>query len=239
MTTGASAVTAKTDTMANALGAATDTSKTASATKKLSANFDTFLTMLTTQLKHQDPLSPMDSTQFTNQLVQFASVEQQISANTNLESLIKIQKLNQTSSALGYLGQTIETVGNELPLQDGRAGFSYTLGEDANATAIVIRDSNGKMVRSLNGEMTKGRHDMSWDGKDQYGNTMADGRYAVEVVAAKSDGTAVDSAVTVMGRVTDVASDETSGTLLAMSGVVTTLDKILTIRDTASLAKAN
>lgn len=239
MTTGAAAATSKNDTMANALGTASDTSKTASATKKLSQNFDTFLTMLTTQLKHQDPLSPMDSTQFTNQLVQFASVEQQISANTNLESLIKIQKLNQTSAALGYLGQTIETVGNELPLQDGKASFSYTLGEDSNATAIVVRDSDGKMVRSLTGEMTKGRHDIGWDGKDQYGNTMKDGRYLIEVVAAKSDGTAVDSAVTVMGRVTDVASDETSGTLLAMSGVVTTLDKILTIRDTASLAKAN
>jgi flagellar basal-body rod modification protein FlgD len=238
MATGTAAATTKTDTMSNSLGVQS-TSKSSAATSKLSQNFDTFLTMLTTQLKHQDPLSPMDSTQFTNQLVQFASVEQQIAGNSNLEKLIGLQKTNQTSQALSYLGQTIEVAGNQLPLQDKKANFSYTLGQDADAVAVVIKDGDGRAVRTLKGEMTEGRHDLEWDGKDTYGNQLADGRYTVEIVAAMADGTSVDSATTAMGRVTEIGTDETNGTLIAMSGVVTTMDKILTIRDSASLAKTN
>lgn len=229
----ASAYSAKTAT-----AAATDTSKSAASKSKLAANFDTFLVMLTTQLKHQDPLSPMDSTQFTNQLVQFANVEQQINANSNLESLIKIQKVNQTSAAIGYLGQTVEIGGGGLALQDGKASFSYTLDEDAAAMAITIKDASGKAVRTIIGESGKGRHEMAWDGTDDNGNQLKNGVYSVEIVAMDAEQNQLPSATTTYGRVTDVSSDE-NGTLLSMSGVVTDLGMVLTIRDTASLAKTN
>ncbi|MBI5163629.1 MAG: flagellar hook assembly protein FlgD [Magnetospirillum sp.] len=202
---------------------------------KLASNFDTFLTMLTTQLKHQDPLSPMDSTQFTSQLVQFANVEQQINANTNLEKLIGIQSVNQTSMAIGYLGQTVEVPTVALALQDGKAAFSYTLPEEAKAIAVQIKDSAGKYVATLKSATGEsGRHEMTWDGKDSNGNAVKDGVYQVSIIAAKADGTELGTGVSTYGRVTDVSSDS-SGTLLSLSGVVTAIDQVLTIRETASL----
>jgi flagellar basal-body rod modification protein FlgD len=98
----------------------------------------------------------------------------------------------------------------------------------------VVKDSAGKVIASLPAETTSGRHEVNWDGRDSDGNQMADGAYTVEVVAMNGEGESMDSAVTVYGRVTDVASDSTE-TLLAMGKVVTTIDKVLTVRDTASL----
>ncbi|MCC7047960.1 MAG: hypothetical protein IT562_14710, partial [Alphaproteobacteria bacterium] len=91
------------------IGSATDTATATGTTKsmsKLAENFDQFLTLLTTQLKNQDPLSPMDSAQFTQQLVSFAGVEQQINTNKNLETLLSLQKSNQMVGALDLMGKT-------------------------------------------------------------------------------------------------------------------------------------
>ncbi|OAN43715.1 flagellar hook assembly protein FlgD [Magnetospirillum moscoviense] len=214
--------------------AAADTSKSLASGKKLAENFDTFLTMLTVQLKNQDPLSPMDSNEFTNQLVQFANVEQQIAANTNLEKLIGVGQVNLKAQAIAYIGQTIETESSQVPLQDGKANFSYTLGEEARSAAVVIKDASGKVVANLPAETTSGRHEASWDGRDTNGNKLTDGAYTVQVVAMNGEGESLDSAITVYGKVTDVASDSKE-TLLAMGKVVTTIDKVLTVRDTASL----
>lgn len=217
---------------------ANDAAKSSASRSKLAQNFDTFLVMLTTQLKHQDPLSPMDSTQFTNQLVQFANVEQQINANSNLESLIALQKVNQGSMAISYLGHTIEAATKQLPLQDGKANFSYTLPEDARSIAVVIKDAKGAVIANLSKpDGSKGRHEMSWDGRDANGTQMKDGgTYYVEVIATSGEDKPIEASTTVYGKVTDVASDA-NDTLVNMSGVVTTLSNVLTIRDNASLNK--
>lgn len=232
---GAAALTTKTDKMATGTD---DGSKSAASKSKLAQNFDTFLVMLTTQLKHQDPLSPMDSTQFTNQLVQFANVEQQINANKNLETLISVQKTNQTSAAIGYLGQTIEAPTNGLPLQDGKAAFSYTLPEEAAAVSINIKNDAGKVVATMTGKTDKGRHEVTWDGKDSAGNQLADGKFTIEAVAVDREGTVLEAASTVYGKVTDIGTDNDGGTLVSMNGVVVKINDVLTIRDAASLAKA-
>ncbi|CAA7611902.1 Flagellar hook capping protein [Candidatus Terasakiella magnetica] len=233
--TGAGANTAAIDTMANSTGAAASTSKSATSKATLGTNFNTFLNMLTTQLKHQDPLSPMDSTQFTNQLVQFSSVEQQINANSNLETLIGLQKTNLTSSAIPYLGQTVETAGGTMALQDGQAGFSYTLPSVASAMTVSVKDSSGRIVATLpNADPSTGRHEMTWDGKDDSGTQLKDGKYSVEVTATGADGASLTVAQTAYGRVTDVANDATNGTQLKMGDIGIGLDKILTVKDTAS-----
>ncbi|HZZ11369.1 MAG TPA: flagellar hook capping FlgD N-terminal domain-containing protein, partial [Paraburkholderia sp.] len=77
------------------------------ASQQLAGNFDTFLTLLTTQLQNQDPLSPMDSTQFTQQLVAFSGVEQQINTNNNLQSLIALNQSQQAASAVSYIGHSV------------------------------------------------------------------------------------------------------------------------------------
>jgi flagellar basal-body rod modification protein FlgD len=194
--------------------------------------------MLTTQLKCQDPLSPMDSSQFTNQLVQFSSVEQQINTNSNLEQLIKLQTANNTSSAIPYLGQTVEVAGSSLPLQSGSAGYSYTLPSEATNCTIQIKDSNGNVVMSKSGETSLGRHEMAWDGTDSNGKQLDDGTYSVNVLATNADGTDVGATTTTYGQVTDITSDATKGTELSMSGITTTLDKVLSIKENASLQTA-
>lgn len=213
-------------------GVTDSTSSTSSgtATKKLTDNFDTFLTMLTVQLKNQDPLSPMDSTEFTNQLVQFSAVEQQINTNKNLESLLSATKTNAQAQAISYLGREIEVASSAVPLQDGKANFSYTLPEDAKAITVVVKDADGKLVANLKAESSKGRHEATWDGKNTDGKQLEDGYYKIEITATKADGTKLEAGTTVYGHVTDVASDQ-SGTLIAMGKVVTTVENILTVRE--------
>lgn len=97
----------------------------------IGADYNNFLTLLTTQLKHQDPLSPMDTTQFVQQLVQFSQVEQSITTNKKLDSLISLSGNNQAVGALGYIGKTIESNGDTGTLADGSARFTYTLGTEA------------------------------------------------------------------------------------------------------------
>lgn len=228
--------TAAAATTSTSQASATDSgNKSVLGRSKLSENFDTFLVMLTTQLKHQDPLSPMDSTQFTNQLVQFANVEQQINANQNLESLISIQKVNQTAMAIGYMGQTVEIPSLDVPLQDSKAFFSYNLPEDARGLVVTISDSTGKEVAQFTDlNTTKGRHEVFWNGKDKSGKQMADGSYTVKVEAAKQDMSPLSASVSTYGKVTDVAGDS-NGTLLSAGGVVFKLDDVLTLRDPTSV----
>lgn len=216
----------------------TTSSTSTTSTSKLAENFDTFLTMLTVQLKNQDPLSPMDSTQFTNQLVQFSAVEQQINTNKNLESLLSATKTNSQAQAISYIGHEIEAVSSAVPLQDGQADFSYTLAKEAASITVTIKDSSGKLVANLPAETTAGRHEATWDGKDLDGKQLEDGYYTIEINAVDSDGATIGTGTTVYGRVTDVASDS-SGTLIAMGKVVTTVDNILTVRETSATSSTN
>src|ERR687895_765063 len=93
--------------------------------KTMASNFDQFLRLLTTQLKNQNPLDPLDTNQFTQQLVQFAQVEQQISMNTSLSTLIALQQATQTSAAMSFLGTTVEVEGSTTRLQGGQATWTY------------------------------------------------------------------------------------------------------------------
>ncbi|CAA7627501.1 flagellar hook assembly protein FlgD [Magnetospirillum sp. SS-4] len=223
--------------MTSITGVDTSGSAEKSVTSKstLGTNFNTFLTMLTTQLKHQDPLSPMDSTQFTNQLVQFSSVEQQINANSNLEKLIKLQQATQTSDSISYLNQTVEVSGSKLPLQGGAAAFSYTLPASASSCEVQIRDSSGVLVYKTQADTAAGRHDLAWDGTDSSGEKQDDGLYTVSVVAKGVDGTPLTATTTVQGTVTKVTNDATFGAMLEIGAgdddakVTVTPDQVLSV----------
>lgn len=213
-------------------------SKSAVSGTKLAENFDTFLTMLTVQLKNQDPLSPMDSTEFTNQLVQFSAVEQQIASNKNLENLISVTQTNTKAQAIAYIGHTIEVAGTMVPVQDGKAAFSYTLPEEARSIAVVLKDSSGKVVANLPGNTTAGRHEVEWDGRDTSGNVVEDGPYILSIVATNGEGETMEVGSTVYGRVTDVAADSTE-TLIAMGKVVSKVEDVLTVREKVTSTAAN
>jgi len=187
-----------------ATSAAAAASQAASAQKQLSSNFDTFLTLLTTQLKNQDPLSPMDSNQFTQQLVQFSQVEQQINSNKNLESLIALTKTQSATNAVSYLGKTLTVTDGTAALENGGADWAYALHNDAASTKLLVTDAKGHIVYSGAGETALGMHAFSWDGKTNSGNDAPAGVYKLSVVAATADGTAVDSDVASQGTVSEV-----------------------------------
>ncbi len=197
---------------------------------KLSDDMDTFLHLLTTQLKHQDPLSPMDSTEFTNQLVQYSSVEQQIQTNSYMEDLIAAQNTSLGATAVNYIGNTVQISSSTLPLQDGNALFAYNLPEDAKTAAIVIRDAAGNTVFTANAETSVGNHEFSWDGVDNDGNQLDDGAYYIDVTAIDLDSDAsLGVLTTVFGKVTAAGSDD-NGVYLGIGDVVADINDVLTIR---------
>jgi flagellar basal-body rod modification protein FlgD len=213
------------------------TTPSASSTAKqtLAQNYDTFLQLLTTQLKHQDPLSPMDSSQFVSQLVQFSQVEQAINTNTNLENLIKIETSNQTTAALGYIGSTVEASGSQAPLQNGQAQFSYTL-TTPGANEIVITDQNGSPVAVANGDATAGKHVFTWDGTKIDGSKAPDGVYNIQLVGA--DGTPITVDTTGFGKVTGVESSA-DGLKVDLGGVQVPVANILSVQSGASQTASN
>jgi len=119
---------------------------------RLEEDLNQFLTLLVTQLENQDPLDPMDSTEFTSQLVQFASVEQQIKQNTNLEQLVGLQQNNQISSMVNFIDKLVEVEGQSIPLEDGQAEFTYTLPVNEicinyHSTKMALLFSNKKPIQ--------------------------------------------------------------------------------------------
>jgi flagellar basal-body rod modification protein FlgD len=213
--------------------AGTTGSDSTSSLSQLSSNLDNFLTLLTTQLQYQDPLSPMDSTQFTNQLVQFASVEQQIQSNRNLESLISLQQTNNMVGAVSYIGKQVEVSGQTTALKDGQATFSYTLPSNASAAVVGIYDANGKQVSVAPAELTAGRHEYVWDGKDGQGKAVADGQYTIQVAAVDANNSQVVPTYTTVGTVTSVGIDKGVATL-DLDGVEVPLADVVRVVDGSS-----
>jgi len=209
MTTTAPATTAPVTTTAQtAAGASAAAAPDAMA--QLSGNFSTFLTLLTTQLKHQDPTAPMDSNQFTQQLVQFSQVEQQINTNTSLKTLINQGTSQAGISATTYLGRKVSVTNGDASLTSGQANWSYSLGTAAAATQLTVTDANGKVVYTGAGQTSAGNNAFNWNGQDNNGNKLSDGTYKLAVTASALDGSAVTSSVASAGTVSQI--DMTSGT---------------------------
>jgi len=206
--------------------------KSSSATQTLSADMDTFLTMLTTQLQYQDPLDPMDAAEYTNQLVQYSNVEQAIQTNTKLDNLLNLSIYNLGVQASTYVGKTVQAIGDMMPLDGGVGKATYTLSKNVSECTIVVKDANGNVVYNTIGENSAGAHDFVWDGKNSAGEQLPDGAYQIVVNTTVPSGeTSAAVATTVFGRVTGVASDD-SGIYLGLGDAVTsTLDYVVTSRD--------
>jgi len=182
----------------------TSTATTDPSLKQLSGNFSTFLTLLTTQLKNQDPTSPMDSNAFTQQLVMYSQVEQQINTNTSLKSLISQGTSNAAAMTTGYLGKKVSIVNGNAPLIGGNANWTYNLSGPALSSQIAITDANGKTVYTAAGETGAGNHSFAWNGKDNAGNQLSDGGYKLSVTATNAAGGTVESSVASAATVTQI-----------------------------------
>src|SRR5919206_45605 len=196
-------------TIANAVTSQTGTAPspsaniptTAAANKAtLAGNFDTFLRILTTQLKNQNPLDPLDTNQFTQQLVQFAGVEQQINMNQQLTSLVALQKANQVTSAMSFLGATATVDGASTKLASGRASWSFSVDKPSTGT-ITIKDSAGQTAYSGAFPLNAGSQSFVWDGRGTNGTQWPDGAYTLSITAKDASGQSVAVSTTVNGTV--------------------------------------
>jgi flagellar basal-body rod modification protein FlgD len=190
---------------------------TAADAKTLTGNYQTFLSLLTAQIKNQDPLSPMDTTQWTNQLVQYSSVEQQLKGNQFLEQMANNNTTQSMSSAVSFIGKTVTADVNTATLSNGSANWNYSLGADAASATLKVLDSSGNVVwTGTPPDMSKGVHTFNWDGKDINGKTVPNADYTLSVTAKTSGDIDIDTAVGITGTVT--AADSSSGTIMLRLG---------------------
>ncbi|HYM04097.1 MAG TPA: flagellar hook capping FlgD N-terminal domain-containing protein [Stellaceae bacterium] len=199
-------------------------------------NFNTFLTLLTTQLKNQDPLNPTDSSQFTNQLVSFSEVEQQIKTNSELSTEITALNSSEAISAVPMIGRTIEYTGNQAALQNGQAAFSYTLPTAAAAANIVIKDANGATVAQLPANTAAGQHSFVWNGQNSAGQQQPNGGlYTMQVLASDANNSPITATTTATGTVTSVSVANNVATF-NVSGVSVPMSQLVNVVNSTSTA---
>lgn len=175
----------------------TQTDSAASRTR-LSDNYDTFLILLTAQLQNQDPLAPMDLTQFTQQLVQFSQVEQQIRTNEQLEGLAGQYNAAAAGAALSYLGKDAIISASETYLAGGEANWAYRLPEAATSMTVSVKDMQGRTIYETNtAARGGGEHLFTWDGTRTDGSTATDGVYRIVIDARNASGNSISPTISV------------------------------------------
>ena len=202
--------------------------------RSLSENFDTFLNLLTTQLQNQDPTSPMETEAFTNQIVQFSALEQQIAQSDKLEELLAAERTSQAAAAVGYLGKTIETKLSATQLSAGNAPISYGLPAGVDEVTVTVFDSDGSVVATLDGTTDEGLNEITWDGKNGQGIDNPDGIYTLLAVAKDADGNplpANEVPVFFKGVAEEVLT-ESGETFVVVGGVPVAISDVLGVSDT-------
>jgi flagellar basal-body rod modification protein FlgD len=182
--------------------------------QSIADNFDTFLSLLTTQLKNQNPLDPLDTNQFTSQLVQFTSVEQQLKTNDFLEALLLSNGNAASSQAVGYIGKEVTAVGNKSELVDGQAQWNFYLEDAAAKVNVTVKDASGKVVHTYQGSLAAGWGKFTWDGVGDDGKSYPDGSYVLSIDARDADGGYIPARTELGGIVKGVDLSGTEPVLL-------------------------
>jgi len=171
--------------------------------QEIASNFQEFLQLLTTQLKNQDPLSPLDTNQFTQQLVAFASVEQQLKTNTDLDQLVTLNKTSQATAALGFVGSQVTADGSTTQLKNGVAVWNLTSPRPAAASVSIV-DQNGNTVWTGQQTLDTGTQSYSWNGRTSTGAIAPDGLYTIQITAQDAAAQSVAVSTQYTGTVTGV-----------------------------------
>ena len=222
---------ATTNPAAASAAAASSTSPTATTARaKLSSNFDTFLTLLTAQLANQDPLNPVDSAAFTQQLVQYSQVEQQIETNDQLKTLLGQSSTSNGAAAVAYIGKQAVLNSDTTRLTDGKASWAYDVTGASGGVTLSVRDSAGKEVYKTTAAASSGGQTFDWDGKDASGRAMADGNYKLVVTATDTSGKAITPAINVNETISAIDFSGTTPNLVTTSGA-RAFDTILRIKN--------
>jgi len=214
-----------------ALGAGTAGTAPSStqAANDIADTFDQFLQMLTTQLKNQDPLSPMDTAEFTNQIVSFTQVEQQIATNQHLESLIALQPSTGLTGALGFLGTEIEAEGSALWYDGNPAEIGYTLPSGVASARVDLLDATGRPVYGTTVPGDAGPGAITWDGTTATGGSADPGLYLIQVTALDGAGEPLEATTRIRGTVTGIETTDGGATLM-IGDLPIALDKVTAAR---------
>ena len=194
----------------------------------LAGNFQTFLTLLTTQLQNQNPLDPLDTNQFTQQLVQFAGVEQQLKTNTELSTLVSLQQTAQATQALNFVGHTAVVDGSTATMTSSSATWHLSVPSSAQVD-ISIANSSGQTV--FTGKYTAGAGSdipFTWNGQGNDGTQWPDGKYTISATGKDASGNPVGVAAQVQGKVSSVDLTQ-SPPLLTIDGNSYTVGQVKSI----------
>jgi flagellar basal-body rod modification protein FlgD len=175
---------------------------------EIASNFTEFLQLLTTQLQNQDPLSPMDTNQFTQQLVEFAQVEQQMKSNDSLGTLVTLQQSAQATQALSLVGATVVVNGSAETLSNGQAVWTLNATKPANAT-ITVTDSTGRTAYTGSFAVNAGSQNFTWDGHGSDGTLWPDGTYTLSATAVDASGQSTAISTQVQAKVSSVDLTQT------------------------------
>ncbi len=173
-------------TVSSSTTTAAQSSSTASQSG-LMANYELFLSILTTQIQNQDPLDPMDSAEYTNQLVQYSNVEQSIQQNKNLEQILASLSSTMSMSYVSYIGNEVVADASTTTLSGSQASWDYELGGSATGT-YEIYNSSGLMVYRGDADLQAGKGTISWNGQLTAGGKAADGLYTIAFDVNDADG---------------------------------------------------
>jgi flagellar basal-body rod modification protein FlgD len=216
---------ATTSTVTSAItGSGASSSTTGVDKTTIAGNFQTFLQLLTTQLKNQNPLDPLDTNQFTQQLVQFAQVEQQLKSNDQLATLVALQKTAQATAALSFVGSTVTVDGATTQLANGQASWNFSVPKPATGT-ITITSSSGQTAYAGSYSLSAGAQNFVWDGRGNNGSQWPDGNYTISVTATDASGQSVAVSTGIDGVVDSVDLMQ-NPPVLSMNGQTFTVDKI-------------
>jgi flagellar basal-body rod modification protein FlgD len=207
----------------------TDTSSLSStAGTTLAGNFQTFLSLLTTQLQNQNPLDPLDTNQFTQQLVQFAGVEQQLKTNDQLTTLVSLQQTAQSTQALTFVGKTAVVDGSTAALTNSSATWDISVPSNANVN-VTIANSTGQNVFTGSYSVNAGQNQpFTWNGQGNDGTQWPDGKYTMTATAADTAGNTVAVSTQIQGVVSSVDLTQ-SPPLLSINGQTYTVNQIKSI----------
>ena len=185
-------------------GTGSSSSSNSSSSSQVTTAANTFITLLTSQLQHQDPLNPTNTDTFTQELIQLSGVEQQLTTNSTLSGISTDLSTITQANGLGYVGKTVTASGATAPLQNGSAQWDYTLNSAAQTVTLNVKDSSGNTVFSTSGNANSGEHSFSWNGTTTGGSTVTSGDFTLSVTAADSSGNAVGFSTSMVGQVTGV-----------------------------------
>lgn len=193
--------------------------------KQLSQHVDNFLKLLMAQLKHQDPMNPMEATDFTSQIVQFTGVEQQIAMNKKLESMISLQKHGQDLGAAYLLDRTVQVPGEKIPFDGQAMELSFNVPMHLSDGYLVIKDAQGQIVHIRDIPATGAYQRYTWNGVRDDGTHAEPGYYTTQIIAADEAGKAQTVDVAMLGKVTGVYF-ENGEARLVVAGQAVSADRV-------------